>query len=229
MGITIFYRGVLRDVGELPQLTAQLQAACAKLEWPCRVVDERILGTAERYESIEIETDDGIPTSTFEIYPVPVDDHVRGVVVWPPGCETLRLTFGRAGRLIDYGVVPFQEQQPGHYGLVNEHLWTKTQFGSPETHIQVCELLRLVEPFMAEWEVTDEGGYWGTWDEGALRATWARYDAIFAALSDPAVMQELLKDAGLDTEVTEPPEVGKHLTVAHPLWRQGWGVSAGEN
>ena len=44
MGITIFYRGVLRDMGDLPQLTALLQLACARLAWPCRRVDERILG-----------------------------------------------------------------------------------------------------------------------------------------------------------------------------------------
>ena len=57
MGITIFYCGVLRDTGDLPQLTALLQPACARLAWPCKVVDERILGTGERYRSIEIETD----------------------------------------------------------------------------------------------------------------------------------------------------------------------------
>ena len=34
---------------------------------------------------------------------------------------------------------------------------------------------------------------------------------------------------GVDIKVTQPPEVGKQLTVAHPLWRQEWGISAGEN
>lgn len=229
MGITLHYRGALRDTADLPQLTVQLQAACGRLGWPCRVVDERILGTGERYKTIELETDDGIPTSTCEIHLEPVDDHVRGVIVAPPGCETLHLTFGRAGRLISYGVIPFGEGMPGRYGLIQEHLFTKTQFSSPEVHMQVCELLRSVVPYMAEWEVTDEGDYWGVWDEQTLRATWARYEAMLTALSAPATMQQMLKDAGIDIEVTEPPEVGKHITVAQPLWRQEWGVSAGEN
>lgn len=229
MGITIFYHGSLRDTADLPQLTAQLVAACGRLGWPCRRVDERILGMGERYNTIELETDDGIPTSTFEIYLVPVDDHVRGVVISPPGCETLRFTFGRTGQLIEYGVIPFGEQASGRYGLIQEHLFTKTQFSSPEVHMQVCELLRIVEPYMAEWEVTDEGDYWGMWDEPTLRETWARYDAALAALSDPATMQQVLKEAGIDIEVTEPPEVGKQISVAQPLWRQAWGVSAGEN
>ena len=229
MGITIFYQGALRDLGQLPQLSARLEAACAGLRWPCRVVDERILGTGERYRSIEIETDDGIPTSTFEIDVEPVDDHVRGVVIAPPGCETLYLTFGRTGRLIEYCDAPFGDSTPGRYGLIHEHLFTKTQFSSPEVHMQVCDLLQIVAPFMAEWAVLDDGGYWGVWDEAALRATWARHTAILDALSDPALLQEILEAAGVDIEVTQPPEVGKQLTVAHPLWRQEWGVSAGEN
>lgn len=62
-----------------------------------------------------------------------------------------------------------------------------------------------------------------------LRATWARYDALLAAPSDPAAMQQMLEDAGVDMEVTHPPEVGKHITVVEPVWRKEWGVSAEEN
>ncbi len=228
MGITIFYRGALRDMDDLPQLTASLQLACSRLAWPCRLVDERVLGTGERFRSTEVESADGIPTHALEVYLEPVDDHVRGAVISPPGCETLHLTFSRTGRLIEYGAA-FGESAPGRYGLINEHLFTKTQFSSPEVHIQVCELLRIVEPFMAEWEVVDEGDYWGTWDEQTLRDTWARYDAALSALSDPATMQQFLKDAGLDIEVTEPPEVGKWLSAPQPAWRDDWGISAGDN
>jgi hypothetical protein len=75
----------------------------------------------------------------------------------------------------------------------------------------------------------DEGGYWGAWNEQALRDTWARYAAALAALSDPAALQQFLEEAGLNMEVTAPPEIGKRLSVAQPLWRQDWGISAGEN
>lgn len=128
MGITLFYRGALRDVHQLPQLMAQIEAACGRLQWPYQVIDERILGTAERHRTIEIETDDGIPTSTFEIDLAPVDDHLRGIMIGPPRCDTLSFTFGRTGRLIDYRPVPLQDDQPGRYGLIRETLWTKTQF-----------------------------------------------------------------------------------------------------
>jgi len=197
MGITIFYRGRLRNLAELPQLTAELQAACARLGWPCHPVDERILGTAERYNIVPIECDDGIPTDTFEVYEVPVDDHVRGVVIHPPDCETLFLTFGRTGQTVRYEDVPFGESVPGHYGMILDHLWCKTQFSSPETHVHVCELLRIAGKYAAEWEVLDEGNYWQSGVFQELQATWARYQAIFRALSDPKVMQETLKSAGV--------------------------------
>lgn len=229
MGITIFYRGTLRDLHQIPQLVAQIETACDRLQWPYEVIDERILGTAERYRTIDIETDDGIPTSTFEIDPVPVDDLLRGILIGPSQCDTLSLTFGRTGRLIDYGPLPPEEDQPGRYGLILETLWTKTQFSSPEVHIQVCELLRIAEAYMAEWEVIDEGDYWGQWDVQVLETTWAKYAGIIAALSDPATLQEFLDDAGMDMQVTRPPEVGKQITITRPAWRQEWGVSAGDN
>ena len=98
VGITIFCHGSLRDLGQLPQLIARLQAACAGLGWPYKVVDERILGTGERYRSIENETDDGIPTSTFEIDVEPVDDHVRGVAIARPAAKRCTSPSGvRAG------------------------------------------------------------------------------------------------------------------------------------
>jgi hypothetical protein len=229
MGITIFYHGRLRDLAGLPQLQAELQAVCARLGWPCTLVDERILGTAERYTVAPVECDDGVPTDTFEIYREPVDEHVRGAVIHPPGCETLFLTFGRTGRLVWYNNSPDASAQPGRYGLIQEHLFCKTQFGSPETHIWVCELLRLVEKYASEWEVTDEGDYWGTWNEETLLVTWARYQTIFDALSDPQVRQTILDSAGIQPDGAESWETGKLIEDAPPPWRWDWGVSAGDN
>jgi len=229
MGITIYYQGQLRDLAELPQLITELQATCERLGWACYEIDERILGTAERYETVPVETDDDIPTTRFETYEVPVDDRIRGVMIGPPGCEPLFLTFGRTGRLVWYGDQPADSEEPGRYGLIVEHLWCKTQFSSPETHVQVCDILRMVEQYAAEWEVHDDGGYWETRDFQVLQATWARYQAIFDTLSDPGTLQDLLESTGIDAEVDGHFEVGKAIEVVSPAWRDNWGISAGEN
>jgi len=131
MGITIFYHGQLRDMANLLLLQAELQVACVRLGWPCVLIDERFLGTAERFTAAPIECDDGILTDRFGIYEEPVDDHVRGGVIQPPGCETLFLTFGRTGRTIWYNNASNASAQPGRHGLIQEHLFCKTQFGSP--------------------------------------------------------------------------------------------------
>ena len=229
MGITIFYHGRLRDIADLPLLQAELQAACVRLGWPCILIDERILGTAERYTVVPVECDDGIPTNRFETYDEPVDDHVRGGVIRPPGCETLFLTFDRLGRMVWYNNASDASAQPGRYGLIQEHLFCKTQFGSPETHIRVCELLRLVEKYAAEWEVTDEGNFWETRDEQVLLATWVHYQAIFDTFSDPQVMREMLGSAGMHMDDGQTWEMGKVIEDAPPPWRGDWGVSAGDN
>jgi hypothetical protein len=229
MGITIFYRGQLRDVSEVPLLQFELQAACVPLDWPCLLLDERILGTAERYTVIPLEIDKGIPTSTFEIHEVPVDEHVRGAAIRPPGCETLFLTFGRTGQSVWYNNSSGASAQPGHYGFIQERLFCKTQFSSPETHIRVCELLRVVEKYTAKWEVLDEGHYWETGDERRLQTTWAQYQAIYDALSDPQVMREVLDSTGVHLDGEETWEIGKVIEDAPPPWRGDWGVSAGDN
>jgi hypothetical protein len=228
MGICIYYQGTLRDLSQLPQLVARLQTACARLGWPCYPIDERILGTAEACE-IERDRDaEGHEAPVYRSRRVPVDDRVRGVVIQPPGCETLFLTFGSDGRLVHYSDVG-AGQQPGHYGLIVDHFSVKTQFSSPAIHMQVCELLRLVEPYMAQWEVADDGGYWGTWDERVLQETWALYEGLLEALSQPEALEATLRKAGVDIEITEPPEVGKILRETPPPWRKEWGISAGDN
>jgi hypothetical protein len=229
VGITIHYHGQLRDLADLPLLQAELQAACSRLGWSCSMIDERILGVAERFTLTPVECDDGIPTEQVSTYDEPVDDHVRGAVIRPPGCETLFLTFGRTGRTIWYNNATGADAQPGRYGLIQDHLFCKTQFGSPETHIRICELLRLVERYAASWEVTDEGDYWETWNEKTLLATWARYQAIFDAFSDPQIRGALLDSAGIQADGTEKWETGKLIEDAPPPWRRDWGISAGDN
>lgn len=229
MGITIFYHGQLADTGRLPLLTAQIHAACEQLGWRYFDVNERILGVAERFKTTVVRVmGDGIEDSEFELDEVPVDDHVRGVIVAPPESESVFLTCGRNGHMIYYGSRP-DESTPGHYGLIQDHLWTKTQFSSPQVHMRVCDLLRIVEPFMASFEVMDEGEYHHTRDEQTLLRTWWRYTQILNHMADQKMMQSVLGSAGLDIEMTKPPAVGYEIAVVQPLWRQDWGISANEN
>ena len=77
--------------------------------------------------------------------------------------------------------------------------------------------------------MVDEGEYWGTWDEQVLAETWARYEGGPGRALRPGHAVAIAKDFGSDIEITKPPEVGKHLPVAQPLWRKEWGISVSEN
>ncbi|GEM_PF-5911422 len=62
-----------------------------------------------------------------------------------------------------------------------------------------------------------------------MRATWARYEAALAALSDPATMRQLLEEADIEMDGEKPVEIGLQIPVVQPPWRQEWGISAAEN
>ncbi len=223
MGICIHYRGVLRDRNRLFELTMAVRETCREWGWPHRLVDERIVGTMD----ILVDRGSDGEDSNRAWESRPVDDRWRGIVVNPPDCETLYLTFGRDRRLIAYRSAP--DGQPGHY-LASDLLSVKTQFGGPERHIAICTLLRLLEAYGVELEVHDDGHYWETGDREQLTH---QMDVINTILrfwaEDPRRLAALLlgeEAANLeDLEV----QVGKVVRQPKPAWRREWGISAAEN
>ena len=65
----------------------------------------------------------------------------------------------------------------------------KTQFAGPDTHIEVVEFLKELGPFVEDFDVLDEGGYWNTGDRNELER---RMDFLDNALDSLA---EKLGDA----------------------------------
>jgi len=222
MGVTIHYGGRLRDPAGLPELVQKLQIACGRLGWPYQLVDERVVGVAEHH-TYHHDPDDNVHVT---VETTPLDDRWRGVVIHPPGCETLFLTFGRKGQLIVYDTPWEEPQSPGRYEA-RTYVWVKTQFSNPDVHIAVCSLLRLVEAYAAEWEVTDEGEYWESGDREQLAARMAFLDKAMSMLAGDEG-REILEDL-LGQELEGKIEIGKRIQLPVPLWRHDWGDSAGEN
>lgn len=226
MGVTIHYSGQLKDPANLSLLIPELQLACQRLGWPCQVIDERILGTAE-YDIFREENEHDV---YVEIETKPVDDRWRGVIIQPPECETLWLTFNRSGQLIIYDT-PFQAvDTPGRYHA-REYLFCKTQFGTAETHIAICNLLRQVEPYMAEFEVSDEGHYWESGDREKLMAAMGYLDQLINMLANDERLEELERLLGIEIKGKDAIEIGKQLEqIIPPRRRRGdHGLSAHEN
>jgi hypothetical protein len=83
---------------------------------------------------------------------------VRGLVLYPSeDCDPMRLEFDRDLYLQEF---------------------TKTQFAGVETHLQVLELLRAIEPFFRKLRVEDEGEYWETGDVQILTEHMKRTEQV---------------------------------------------------
>jgi hypothetical protein len=226
MGITIHYGGRLKDPTSVSLLVQELQLACQKLDWPCQAIDERILGTAE-YDIYHEEDEHTLYVTTET---KPVDDRQRGIVIQPPECETLYLTFNRHGEMMAYDTPFGHADVPGYYH-VREYLFCKTQFGTAETHMAICDLLRLVEPYMAEFEVSDEGRYWQSGDPEELKLAMGYLEQLINKLSNADNVEDLERLLGIEIQGKDAVEIGKQLKQIIPPWRLRGehGVSAHEN
>jgi hypothetical protein len=222
MGITIHYHGILKDRSRLPELISSLKSASLQLDWPCDEINERVVGTLERLES---QPDPQDPHTSFTITHLePLDDRWRGVIIQPPGCETLYFTFNTAGHLIVFHAQ--FNSPPGTY-WAQELLFCKTQFASPDIHIAVCNLLRLVEPFMSEWTVSDETGYFESGDRAEMERLMNQMSALIEHLGSELGREDLENILGQD--VPGNIEVAKKISEIPPVWRESWGDTAHEN
>jgi hypothetical protein len=234
MGITIHYSGKLDNPRVLPQLLTAARHFCFQRRWKYIDVDDRILGTVERWIPSD---DEQVHTTT-----APIDDTLRGIIIQPhPKSESVFLTFNQDGELCFY----LPQSQPGLY-WENKLLFTKTQFAPLDIHISICELLALIrDNYFPNLQVEDEGEYWETRDPAHLAEKFAQLNALMDhvanALQDPdhpltQEIQRALDDAQPDDAPKDERkkkglrfERGAKIKVTDPLWKRGYGRSAGRN
>lgn len=220
MGITIHYSGRLDDLRVLPQLLAEARHFCFQRRWRYLDVDDRIIGKLE----------DGMP----------VDDVMRGIVIKPhPNSESVYLTFNQDGELCFY----MPHAAPGHFGQ-NKLLFTKTQFAPLDVHISICELFTLLrDKYFPTLQVVDEGEYWETRDLARLAEHFETLNTLINTITDvlqdphhPLTQQiQSMLNAEDDTPQDEREkkgwrfERGAKIKLPDPLWKRGYGRSAGRN
>jgi len=205
MGLTLYYRGTLDDIGRAACLTDELleiagicgwEAACLDEDWSqppqARVVvlpglsDYRIIGHLS----------------------------LKGVEIVPhPSCEPVSFYFDSEGTVWS---VPGRALSLDHDGRPEQvFISVKTQFAPAEIHVAIVKLLRYIKSrYISNLDVRDEGGFWETGDILELER---RRASINRAI-------DMLKEALSATEVLpsnlRPPEQVLRL-VEDALHRKG--------
>ena len=152
MGITIHYNGRLDNPARLDEALAMIRDWCADREWPCRWLDFELKGPHITFEDGEERI-------------VELDTRWRGWTIQPHRqCESLLLAFDDDARLIMCFDAADGER------MVMYSLFVKTQFAPPQVHIDICELLHVLQDRFARegLVVSDEGEYFETGDEERL-------------------------------------------------------------
>ena len=155
MGVTIHYRGRLRDPNDIPAITAELEDICRSTEWKYRVYAD----------------------TNNELRKLPF----RGISFQPhPESENIWMLFLKDGRL--FFPLAFEEDgDPDELKWAH----TKTQFAGADIHIALCRLLKyLSDRWFDVFEVYDEGGYWEKGDDVELNKRIGIINQAIAAIEE---------------------------------------------
>ena len=140
-----------------------------------------------------------------------IDQYCRGIMVHPPGTDSLLLTFDAKGRLCQFMTIPLDkvsEPLRGHKFWMCFPLFCKTT-GETDQHMAICLLLRMLrDRYIGNMKVDDETGYFETGDLKKLHSTHGAMAGLIGAFkSSPALMKGLMKAAGMDEKEAEGLEI----------------------
>ena len=142
MGLTIYYRGTLRNPSVAEDLITDAIDICHEIGW--------------RYH----------PIHRSNIMPV------DGLFITPEGSESIELTFLCNGKLYNAVHFLFTRHPENEAVDEEKYKWisTKTHYAGSDTHMAIIKFLRYVSlKYFSEFELKDESNYWETNDAESCR------------------------------------------------------------
>ena len=160
MGLCIYYNGKIKDAASLPRLVEEVKDIAAINKWKYQILESSfpndVLDSEEHLESL------------------------YGINFTPPNCETVSITFLSNGVMVCPGAVKYfgNSKNETEKNFIYQ-LWVKTQFAGMLIHATIINLFKyLNNKYFADFEMTDESGYWETGDESLMQANFKEYDAL---------------------------------------------------
>ncbi len=152
MGLTIYYRGKLKETVKISQLLDEAIDICHEIGW--------------RYDLIH----------RSNIMPA------EGILFSLEKSEPVWLTFLPNGKMYNPTHFMFSRNpEEIEHVDEEEHKWnfTKTQYAGVEAHMAIIRVLKyLSEKYFEEFELRDESYYWETGDEVLCRKRFDEYNFI---------------------------------------------------
>lgn len=164
MGLSIHYKGKLKDASSLAALIEEVKDIAISKNWSYFIFDEC-------FEN--------------DVFSKKINkENLYGISITLPKCEPLAFSFLSTGALYDIiNFVDFEFNKKYKIGP-DYYLSTKTQFAGYEVHKQFILLLAYIsEKYLTDFECIDEGNYWDNRDEEALKETFEKYTNLIDSLA----------------------------------------------
>jgi hypothetical protein len=169
MGLTIHYKGKLNNANQLKSLIEDVKDVARAEKWSFFVFEEQF----------EKETFSDVIDKK----------NLYGIMISPPKCEPLCITFlsnGRMTGICNYNLLQLENQTEDD---LIYNVFTKTQYSSYENHIKLILLLDyLNKNYLIDFECIDEGFFWETRDEELLIKTFEKYNNLIDSLTSSIEM-----------------------------------------
>ena len=203
MGVSIGYRGRLRDPAVVPELVSDLKSRAGAAGWPCKTMDELVaegrvacsglqgitLYPHSQCEPVHFHFDDEgtfVNHTYFSLLHDPEKAAIFMEALAESAALSRRLTSGTTDEEVHRGSglgvsVAATPDAPGlaFFKEGSRYNWTKTQFAGAKVHIAVCGLLRHVKDrYAPDLEVTDDSKYFEGGDYSRLEADLAYVDRL---------------------------------------------------
>ena len=179
MGLTIHYKGKLKNVNDLKSL----------------IEDVKDVAIAEKWDYFVFE--DQFENNSFsEIIDT---ENLYGIMITPPQSEPFSMSFLSNGRMSS--ILNFNVMQLGNE--INEELlyavFTKTQYSGYENHKKLILLLNFISKrYLEDFECKDDGYYWESRDEDLLKKTFEKYTNLIDGFTSSIEMIPMNKSEKLE-------------------------------
>jgi hypothetical protein len=165
MGLSIHYSGSFNPAASLEEMIEEVKDIAEIHKWKFLITE-----TSFPKESNSDEEYDG------DIY---------GIMISPPECEPVFLTFLSNKKMCSItGLQFFGQPDSAENEKYLYMLSTKTQYAGIEVHKQVIHLLKYIsQKYLLDFQLTDEGEYWETGDVKHLEKRFALYTHLIESFA----------------------------------------------